>query len=254
MQVAEGRFRVGFRQRIRQLVGRQAQHSDGHAERLGEGQHLREDAPIEVHGGAARVIRKEILGAHQTDGFGAGPDGGSPSPFTRAGRGSAASHPDEWSALDEKLSSLLGKSDMMVVAGAPPPESPDDIYARLARKAQASGAAVLMDARGEALTRALCYSPLLVKLNDRELAATCGGLVDTEEKLRVAMRMLMTGGAWWTLVLSDVAGQHIGVEADYQREVFLEATAGACRNWPSAVMFQGCMFLRAMVNANDASF
>ena len=108
--------------------------------------------------------------------------------------------PDEWSALDEKLSVLLAKTDMMILAGAPPPGSPDEIYARFARRAHQSGAVVLIDARGVALAQALPCSPLLVKLNGQELATTCGRSVDTDQTLRDAARTLMSRGAQWFLV------------------------------------------------------
>jgi len=100
--------------------------------------------------------------------------------------------PDQWSALDEKLSLLLAESDLMVVAGAPPPGSPEDIYAGFAQRAQASGVAMLIDARGEVLMQALACSPVLVKLNDQEL--------DTERALREAAQMLISGGAQGVLV------------------------------------------------------
>jgi len=108
--------------------------------------------------------------------------------------------PDEWAALDEKLSLLLAKSDLMVVAGAPPPGSPEDVYAGFAQRAQASGVAVLIDARGKVLMQALSCSPVLVKLNDQELVATCGRPIDTERALREAAQMLISGGAQWVLV------------------------------------------------------
>jgi fructose-1-phosphate kinase PfkB-like protein len=41
---------------------------------------------------------------------------------------------------------------------------------------------------------------LLAKLNDEELAATCGRPVDTEESLREAGQELIAGGAQWLLV------------------------------------------------------
>jgi len=108
--------------------------------------------------------------------------------------------PDQWSVLDQKLSLLLPENDLMVVAGAPPPGSPEDVYARFAHRAQASGVAVLIDARGAVLMRALSCSPMLVKLNDQELAATCGRPIDTEGALREAAQMLISGGAQWVLV------------------------------------------------------
>jgi len=108
--------------------------------------------------------------------------------------------PDEWAALDEKLSLLLAKSELMVVAGAPPPSSPEDVYAGFAQRAQASGVAVLIDTRGKVLMQALSCSPVLVKLNDQELVATCGRPIDTERALREAAQMLISGGAQWVLV------------------------------------------------------
>jgi len=108
--------------------------------------------------------------------------------------------PDEWSTLDERLSLLLPKTDMAILAGAPPPGCPADVYARLAQKARESGTAVLIDARGEALTQTLPHSPLLAKLNDEELAATCRRRVDAKDRLLEAAQVLITGGAQWVLV------------------------------------------------------
>ncbi|MCG6860435.1 MAG: PfkB family carbohydrate kinase [Chromatiaceae bacterium] len=98
--------------------------------------------------------------------------------------------PAEWSVLDEKLSLLLAKSDMLVLAGAPPPGSPADVYARFTRMARDSGAGVLIDARGAPLMEALPCAPLLAKLNEQELAATCAQRVDKEEALPEAMNRL----------------------------------------------------------------
>jgi len=108
--------------------------------------------------------------------------------------------PDQWSALDEKLALLLPESCMMVVAGEPPPGSPKDIYARFARKAQALEVAVLIDARGETLMQALSRSPMLVKLNNQELAATYGKPIAAEGALCEAAQILISGGAQWVLV------------------------------------------------------
>jgi fructose-1-phosphate kinase PfkB-like protein len=102
--------------------------------------------------------------------------------------------------LAEKLRSLLAKSDMMVVAGAPPPGSPDDIYARYAKRAREPGSAVLLDARGVPLTEALPHSPCLAKLNAEELAATCRRPIGTEQELYRSAYMLLERGAQWVLV------------------------------------------------------
>lgn len=107
---------------------------------------------------------------------------------------------DEWSSLDRKLRSLLAKSDMMIVAGAPPPGSPEDIYARYAKTARELGSAVLLDARGAPLTEALPHSPCLAKLNAEELAATCRRPITTEQELYTSAQMLLEGGAQWVLV------------------------------------------------------
>lgn len=107
---------------------------------------------------------------------------------------------DEWSALDEKLLELLTETNIMVVAGAPPPGSAKDIYAKYARKAQESGTVVIIDACGTALMKVLPCAPLLVKLNDQELAATCGWPVNTEDTLCEAAQLLITRGAQWVFV------------------------------------------------------
>ena len=108
--------------------------------------------------------------------------------------------PDEWAKLDARLSLLIPKCPLMVLAGAPPPGSPSNVYARFTRRAQEAGASVLLDARGEVLTRALPFSPLLAKMNDRELVATRGSSIGTEETLLEAARTLIAQGAKWLLV------------------------------------------------------
>ena len=107
---------------------------------------------------------------------------------------------DEWTALDDKLLELLAKTKIMILAGAPPPGTPEDIYAKFTHSAQESGAIVLIDAHGKALLEALAYAPLLVKMNDQELAATCGCSVDDENMLCEAAQLLITRGAQWLLV------------------------------------------------------
>ena len=107
---------------------------------------------------------------------------------------------NEWSLLDEKLSSLLAPNAMMILAGAPPPGSPEDIYARYAKRARESGSTLLLDARDAPLIEALPHAPLLAKLNHQELAATCRRPIPTDQELRRSARLLLDGGAQWILV------------------------------------------------------
>lgn len=78
--------------------------------------------------------------------------------------------------------------------------SPEDIYAKLARRAQEAGVTVLIDACGEVLMQALAYSPVLVKLNDQKLVATCREPINTEGALREAAQMLISRDAQWVLI------------------------------------------------------
>jgi fructose-1-phosphate kinase PfkB-like protein len=90
---------------------------------------------------------------------------------------------------------------MVTINGALPPKAPDYIYANIAQKAVTLGVPLLIDSQKTPLLNTLAYQPLLIKLNRRELAETCGGdLANDDTAMIHAARDLVARGAQWALV------------------------------------------------------
>lgn len=80
--------------------------------------------------------------------------------------------PESWRALLDHVGDLLAETgaSVVVLAGSLPPGIPDDGYSVLVRLCRDAGAAVILDADGEPLRRALEAGPDIVKPNRVELA------------------------------------------------------------------------------------
>ena len=113
--------------------------------------------------------------------------------------------PEDWCQFDGKLASLLVRCGMVIISGALPPHAPDYTYANIAQKAVTLNVPLLIDSQKTPLVNTLAYQPLLVKLNQRELAATCQTPVETDDDLIRAGRMLLARGAQWVLVTRSAA-------------------------------------------------
>jgi tagatose 6-phosphate kinase len=83
----------------------------------------------------------------------------------------------------------------VVMSGTITPGGPADFYQRCTVMAHAAGALSLVDAKGEALIKALKARPSLVKPNRTELAATVAHDLINEAAVRSAMRELCQHGA-----------------------------------------------------------
>jgi len=81
---------------------------------------------------------------------------------------------DEWSAMEELVARLGASAAVTVMSGSLPPGVPSDAYARLVRRARASGSMTLIDADGQALGTAVEAHPDLVTPNRAELQAATG--------------------------------------------------------------------------------
>ena len=81
---------------------------------------------------------------------------------------------DEGAALDDAVARLSASAAVTVMAGSLPPGVPSDAYARLVRRARASGSVALVDADGPALRAALEAHPDVVTPNRAELQAATG--------------------------------------------------------------------------------
>lgn len=81
-----------------------------------------------------------------------------------------------------------------VLSGSLPPGVPDDLYARIARQAQAQGARLVLDSSGPALRAALSAGVFLFKPSLRELAELVGQPLPGEAEQLHAARQLMAAG------------------------------------------------------------
>ena len=82
-----------------------------------------------------------------------------------------------WREVESGLIEALGQepqTGLVLLAGSLPPGVPVDAYQRLGTICAARGAAWIIDVEGPALLAALEASPWLVKINEREAAATTG--------------------------------------------------------------------------------
>ncbi len=112
----------------------------------------------------------------------------------------------DYARLLEKLAEHLPSAKVLLLAGSMPPNAPNDFYADCCRLATAHDARVILDARGEALKRALAAGPLVVKPNRDELAETLGQAVGSQRHAMDAMRQLQQGGAGWVVVTRGPGG------------------------------------------------
>jgi 1-phosphofructokinase len=94
-------------------------------------------------------------------------------------------------------------ADWVVLSGSLPPGMPMDAYATMTRRAQAAGAAVLLDTSGAPLKAALATGPRLVKPNRQELAELVHRPLDTLEAVIAAGREVLNNAPqrrsrWWS--------------------------------------------------------
>jgi 1-phosphofructokinase family hexose kinase len=107
---------------------------------------------------------------------------------------------EEGKLMLRKLRAHLRRAKMVILSGTLAAGVSGDFYADCCVAAKKSGVPVILDAKGEALLRALPMNPLLVKPNRAELAGTLGAKLDTDASLREAMIALARKGAQWVAV------------------------------------------------------
>jgi 6-phosphofructokinase 2 len=103
-------------------------------------------------------------------------------------------HPAEWEAVLDKLPTLQEKPRYVVASGSVPPGVPEDIYARVARRARDLGAQMVIDTSGAALRATLSEGVALMKPNLNELTDFAGAPLDTEAARLSACRKLIDAG------------------------------------------------------------
>jgi 1-phosphofructokinase family hexose kinase len=83
-------------------------------------------------------------------------------------------HPEEVSALEEKLAQLLPQFAYVTLSGSAPPGVPADFHARVVRLGRRLGVRVVLDSSGDLLRHGVEAVPWMVKPNRAELAALFG--------------------------------------------------------------------------------
>jgi 6-phosphofructokinase 2 len=112
----------------------------------------------------------------------------------------------ECAACLEALSGLAPAPDYIVASGSLPPGMGTDFYRRVAERAHAIGARLIVDTSGEALKETVREGAYLLKPNLRELQDLVGRELSDEPAQEAAARELVDGGGCEVLVLSLGAG------------------------------------------------
>lgn len=112
----------------------------------------------------------------------------------------------EWQQCFDALWSVDPTPDYVVASGSLPPGVPDDLYGRIARRAQEEGCKLIVDTSGAALCAAAEEGVYLLKPNMRELGHLAGREIENEdEQVSVAQEIVGRGQAR-SIVVSLGAG------------------------------------------------
>ena len=95
-----------------------------------------------------------------------------------------------WRRLGEKLDKWLPRAKACVLSGSLPLDGPQDFYLSCLQRIPA-GVPVVVDARGEPLRHALRHGGFIAKLNRDELGTTLGREIDSDARLRAAIREVL---------------------------------------------------------------
>lgn len=102
----------------------------------------------------------------------------------------------EWQRCLDATEAAMQWGGYVVVSGSLAPGVPDDLYARVARRARELGVRCIVDASGEALAAALDEGVYLVKPSGRELGELVGAELTTlADKTAAAQQLVAEGKA-----------------------------------------------------------
>ena len=87
-----------------------------------------------------------------------------------------------------------GDLECLIVSGSVPPKATPDFLAQVMEHAQARGADVVLDLSSDKLKELAHKKPLLIKPNHHEMKAIFGVPVDTDDEVRVAMKLAHDAG------------------------------------------------------------
>ena len=112
----------------------------------------------------------------------------------------------EWQSILGELGALEPLPRYLVTSGSLPPGVPADFYARLARLLRPRGVALVLDASGEPLRRAVAEGVDVLKPSLREFEELTGEKGCEEARLPILARRLIDDGRCEILILSLGAG------------------------------------------------
>ena len=123
---------------------------------------------------------------------------------------------------------ILGKDDILILAGSIPSTMPDDIYRRIMDKLQGRGVTCVVDATRELLLNVLEYHPFLVKPNNHELGEIFQVELKTREEVIPYAKRLQEMGA--ANVLVSMAGEGAVLAAENGKIYATSAPKGVLKN------------------------
>lgn len=109
---------------------------------------------------------------------------------------------EEWQSCINHIAGVETSPHYLVLSGSVPPGVPDDIYARIARRARESGVRVVLDTSGPALAAALDAGVFMVKPSLGELRTLTGMPLVEESQWRDAARAIVAQGKAEIVALS----------------------------------------------------
>ena len=111
-----------------------------------------------------------------------------------------------YAELKERVAKLLERAKVMVLSGSLTPGGPVGFYAWCVDRARQHSVEAVVDAAGEPLARAVSAGPALVKPNRAELAGFLAAPIDSAEKIKRGVALLVARGARWVVVTLGAQG------------------------------------------------
>jgi tagatose 6-phosphate kinase len=124
---------------------------------------------------------------------------------------------DQVERMKRKIRQLAEKSTIVAISGSVPRGAPVTIYADLVAIAKSAGAAVFLDASGDALMAGISAVPDLIKPNEDEVERIIGKKLEREEDLFDSIHRLMEQGIKRVIVTLGAAGSLAGVDGQIYR-------------------------------------
>ena len=116
---------------------------------------------------------------------------------------------EHWTKLLRKLQVNLRRCAAMVMSGSLAPGGCSDFYAQCVKLARKANIPAIVDARGQALRKAIAQRPMIIKPNREELASAMGVEIQTERQLRDAMTAAANEGAAWVILTMGKHGARV---------------------------------------------